>query len=339
MRLKNISNFSSAEIYRQRSKSMINLAIKMDKTNYPLDTKEVIELLPECADNIMDILDAKPNPTKCMGESNDVNFNEELARVPLPSGSQCFPSIGRIPSFDKDLFDSRSRLDDSKGVCPPNDDEVESIRRANAPSLVPRLQRLLRAPQGGISVFNAAAVIKEVSCTPFDGLSSLKGNFNSLYAIILHRGVDVTPLESKAEGLIKQACDFKDLQLSYSDRTSTEEHDSYRMEVQGKLDEASRWLNTKGTHSKAKIAELKQVELRREELLKELQLSEDQKKDLSSQVAASEHKLSGKLLTCSIDILNATKVMDTATKASIEKAEAYIKESLKELKNFNGIYS
>jgi len=59
------------------------------------------------------------------------------------------------------------------------------------------------------------------------------------------------------------------------------------MEVQGKLDEASRRLNTEGNHCEAKATELKQVELRREELLKELQLLEDQKKDLSSQVVAS----------------------------------------------------
>jgi len=86
----------------------------------------------------------------------------------------------------------------------------------------------LRAPQGGISVFNADAIIQEVdknvarvfgkaildkvSRTPFDELPSLKGDFDSLYAIILQRGVNVTPLDSKVEGLIKQACDFKDLQ-------------------------------------------------------------------------------------------------------------------------------
>ncbi|KAJ8452599.1 hypothetical protein Cgig2_004935 [Carnegiea gigantea] len=48
-----------------------------------------------------------------------------------------------------------------------------------------------------------------------------------------------------------------DLQQSYSGRTSAEEHDSCRMEVQGKLDEASRWLNTEGAHYEAKTAELK----------------------------------------------------------------------------------
>ena len=91
-----------------------------------------------------------------------MNFKEELALVSLPSISQCFPSIGRIPSFGKDLFDSISRLDESKGVCCPNDDEVESIRRANAPSSILHPQRPLRALQGGISIFNVDAVIKEV---------------------------------------------------------------------------------------------------------------------------------------------------------------------------------
>ncbi|KAJ8444411.1 hypothetical protein Cgig2_005933 [Carnegiea gigantea] len=77
-------------------------------------TKNIIEFPPEGAENIMDILDAEPNPTECMG------------------------------------------------VCCPDDDVVESIRKVNAPSLVPHPQRPLRAPQGGISVFNADAVIKEV---------------------------------------------------------------------------------------------------------------------------------------------------------------------------------
>jgi len=74
----------------------------------------------------------------------------------------------------------------------------------------------LRAPRGGISVFNTDAIIKEldknatwafskvrlheVSCTPFDGLPSLKGDFDSLYATILQRGVDVTPQRARLKG-------------------------------------------------------------------------------------------------------------------------------------------
>ena len=284
-----------------------------------------------------------------------MNFEEGLAHIPLPSGSQCFPSIGRIPSFSKDLFSSRSRLVNSQGVCSPDDDEVESNRRVNAHSSVPLPQRPLKAPEGEISVFNADAFIKEVDrnaarvlgkavldkvCrTPFDGLPSLRGDFDSLYVTILQRGVDVTPLESKVEGLIRQACDFKDLQQSYSGRLSAKEHDNCRMEVQGKLDEASRRVNTEGTHYEAKTAELKHVESRRQELLKELQLLEDQQKELSSQVTASEHLLQEAErevidLQGQIEVLNATEVMDAATKASLEKAEAYIKESFEDLKNF-----
>jgi len=50
--------------------------------------------------------------------------------------------------------------------------------------------------------------------------------------------------------------------------------------VQGKLDEASCRVNTKGAYYDANEAKLKQVESRHEQLLKEL--LEDQKKDLSS---------------------------------------------------------
>ncbi|KAJ8436963.1 hypothetical protein Cgig2_018910 [Carnegiea gigantea] len=180
-------------------------------------TKKIIKLPLEVAENIMDILDAEPNPTECMRESDDVNFKEGLAHVPLPSRSQCFPSVRQIPSF---------------GLCSSDDNEVKFIRRVNAPSSVPRQQCPLRAPQEGISIFNADAVIKKVDknatrvfgkvildkvChSPFDGLPSLRGDFDSLYATILQRGVDVSPLKSKVEGLIKQACDFKDLQQSYS---------------------------------------------------------------------------------------------------------------------------
>ena len=113
------------------------------------------------------------------------------------------------------------------------------------------------------------ATLNKVSRTPFDGLPSLKGDFDILYATTLQIGVDVTPLESKVEGLIKQACDFKDLQQSYSSRTYVEEHDSYHVEVQGTPSDASHQLNTEGAHYKAHMTKLKQVELRHEELLKE----------------------------------------------------------------------
>ncbi|KAJ8430393.1 hypothetical protein Cgig2_000225 [Carnegiea gigantea] len=221
-------------------------------------------------------------PSIKKGESDDVNFKEGPVHVPLPSRSQCFPSIRLIPSFGKDLFDSRLRLVDSQGVCSPDDDDVESIRKINASSPVPHPQRPWRAPQGAISTFKADAVIKEVDkntarvfgkaildkvCrTPFDGLPSLKSDFDSLYATIIQRGVDVTPLKNKVKGSIKQTY-------------------------------------------------------------------------LSSHVAASEHLLQEAErevidLQGQIDILNATEVMDASTKASLDKAEAYINESFEDLKNF-----
>ncbi|KAJ8424573.1 hypothetical protein Cgig2_023569 [Carnegiea gigantea] len=293
-------------------------------------TRKVIELPPEGVENIMDILDAEPNPVECMGESDDVNFKEGLAHIPLPSGSQCFPSVGHIPSFGKDLFDSRSGLVNSQGVCPPDDDEVESILRVNAHSS--------EVDKNAARVLGKA-IIDKVCRTPFDGLPSLRGDFDSLYATILQRGVDVIPLESKVKGLIRQACDFNDLQQSYSGQISVEVHNNCRMKVQGKFDEASHRLNTEGTHYEAKAAKLKHVESRRQELLKKLQLLEDQQKELSSQVAANEHLLQEAErevidLQCQIEVLNATEVMDAATKASLEKAEAYIKESFEDLKNF-----
>ena len=56
-------------------------------------------------------------------------------------------------------------------------------------------------------------------------------------------------------------------------------------------------------------------------------------------MAASEHLLQEAErefidLQGQIEVLNATEVMDVATKASLEKAEAYIKESFEDLKNF-----
>ncbi|KAJ8441760.1 hypothetical protein Cgig2_009189 [Carnegiea gigantea] len=270
---------------RQKFKSMIKPTMSgQDKLLIRVcepSTEKVIELSPEGTENIMDILDAEHNPTEW--ERGYVNLKEELAHVPLPSGSQCFRSIQQIPSFGKDSFNSELRLDGPKDVCSPNNDKVESIHRVNAPSPVPRPQRPLRAPQWEISILNTDALIKDVD----------KNAVWVFEKAILDKVscVDVTPLESKVEGLTKQACNFKDLQHSYSGRTSAEEYDSCHMELQGKLDEASHRLNTEGAHYKPKAAELKQVESTLEELLKELQLLEDQRKDLNSQEAASEHLL------------------------------------------------
>ncbi|KAJ8427349.1 hypothetical protein Cgig2_016215 [Carnegiea gigantea] len=116
------------------------------------------------------------------------------------------------------------------------------------------------------------AILDKVSRTLFDGLPSLKGDFDSLYATMLQIGVDVTPLENKIEGLIN------------------------------KLDEASHWLNIEGAHYEAKTVELKQLTAT-EHLLQEV---EQKVIDLKGQ----------------IDILNATEVMDAATKVTLDKARS-----------------
>ncbi|KAJ8421520.1 hypothetical protein Cgig2_027782 [Carnegiea gigantea] len=54
------------------------------------------------------------------------------------------------------------RLDESQGICFPNNDTAESTPKAHAPSLVSYLPCPLRASQRGVSIFNANAVIKEV---------------------------------------------------------------------------------------------------------------------------------------------------------------------------------
>ncbi|KAJ8424596.1 hypothetical protein Cgig2_028656 [Carnegiea gigantea] len=263
----------------------------------------------------MDIFDAEPNPTECMGQSDDVDFKEKLKHIPLPSRSQCFPSIEQIALFGKDLFDSGLRLDGSQVVS-------VLTHKAHAPSLV---LHPLRVPKKRfVSIFNAKccykevdnnaawvfgqAILDKVSRTPFNELPSLKG-------------VDATPVQNRIVGLIKQTFHFKDLLESYYSQMTAKEQDSYRIKVQGKLVDASQQLNAEDICYKAPMAELKQVESRREELLKELQLLEDQKIDRMIDLQGQ------------IDIIIAIKVMNAATKTSLEKNEAYIKESFGDVKN------
>ncbi|KAJ8425137.1 hypothetical protein Cgig2_017256 [Carnegiea gigantea] len=183
-------------------------------------------------------------------ESDDVNFKEDLACVLLPSERQCFPLIERIRPFGKDLFDDGLKLDGSKDICSPNNDEVEFAHRGNAPSLVTHPQCPLRAQQERytrmlLGVF-VQAIVNKVSYTSFDGLPSLRGDFNSHYAIILQKGIDV----------------------------AVNEH-------------------------------------------------------LLQEVEREVINLHGQ-----IDIINANEVMDAATKASLKKTNAFIKESFEDLKNF-----
>ncbi|KAJ8435728.1 hypothetical protein Cgig2_017707 [Carnegiea gigantea] len=198
-----------------------------------LTTKMVIELPPKGVENIMDILGVDPNLTKCIRESGNVNFNEGLFL--------CHWEVS---------------------ICFPKNDEAKSTPKAHALLLVPYPLHSLRARQEDVSIFNVDVVIEDVnknvsqafgpailnkvSGTPFDGLPSFKGDIQQSFTLIVQREIDITPLESKVERLVKQACDLKDLQQNYSGQTTTEEQDSCHIEVQGKLDEASRQLDAKG---------------------------------------------------------------------------------------------
>ena len=98
-------------------------------------------------------------------------------------------------------------------------------------------------------------------------------------------------------------------------------------------------MNTEGTRYNAIKAKLEQVESPRKELLKELESLDDQKKDLSFQMMTSEDLLQGAKwevfdLQGQIDTINDAEVIDPATKASLEKTEAYVKESFEDLKAF-----
>ncbi|KAJ8431932.1 hypothetical protein Cgig2_023741 [Carnegiea gigantea] len=106
-----------------------------------------------------------------------------------------------------------------------------------------------------------------------------------------------------------------------------------------KLNETSHQLDIESTRFNALKARLGQVDSRCEELLKELQSLDNQKKDLSCQVASSEDLLQEAErvvidLKGQIHTLNAIEVIDPTTKASLQKIEAYVKESFEDLKTF-----
>ncbi|KAJ8436100.1 hypothetical protein Cgig2_011922 [Carnegiea gigantea] len=305
-----------------------------------LDYEKTVFPPPDGAENIMDILDCDLSPTAYMVESGDMNFKEKLAYVPLPLGSHCFPSIEHLSFLGQDFLG--------------DDDEAESTPKVDAPQVLPP-SRLSRATPD-VLVFNVDVVIREVNKsgarmmgqvildkvlrTPFERLYCLKGEFDSLYDLIHERGGDATPLKNKVERLVHQACDLKDLQESYSGRMTIEVRESRRVEVGSKLDAASHQLDTEIARYNVLKAKLGEVDSRREELLKELQSLDDQKKDLCCQVTASEDSLQEAEqavidLKGQIDTLNAIEVIDPATKASLEKTEAYVKESFEDLKTFH----
>ena len=121
---------------------------------------------------------------------------------------------------------------------------------------------------------------------------------------------------------------------------TVEVRESRRVEVGSKLNTASHQLDTEVARHNVLKAKLGEVDSRREELLKELQSLDDQKKDLCCQVTASEDSLQKAEqavidLKGQIDTLNAIEVIDPSTKASLEKTEAYVKESFEDLKTFH----
>ena len=70
MRLKNFANTSPAETCRHKSNLPINLVVNA-QDDPPVricepNIKKAVELPPEGAENIMDILNAEPNPAECM---------------------------------------------------------------------------------------------------------------------------------------------------------------------------------------------------------------------------------------------------------------------------------
>lgn len=103
------------------------------------------------------------------------------------------------------------------------------------------------------------------------------------------------------------------------------------------LNEASHRLDVESTRYNALKTKLGQVESRREELLKELQSLDDKKKGLNCQVVANEdllQEVEREVIDLQGHIINAIEVIDPATKASLEKTEAHVKESFEDLKTF-----
>ncbi|KAJ8427656.1 hypothetical protein Cgig2_002943 [Carnegiea gigantea] len=136
---------------------------------------------------------------------------------PPPEGTENIIDI-----LDADHNITESRLDCLKSFFSLNNDEVESTPKSHAPSLVPYLQCLLRALQGGSYIFNAYAVIKEAikklhRClvkpylTKCPTLILIDFLLLKPLCIILQRDIGITPLKSKVEWLIKQAYDLRDL--------------------------------------------------------------------------------------------------------------------------------
>ncbi|KAJ8422952.1 LOW QUALITY PROTEIN: hypothetical protein Cgig2_023746 [Carnegiea gigantea] len=93
-----------------------------------------------------------------------------------------------------DFFDSGAIIDGSKGVCHLNNDKAESTLRANCSANAPSTV-FFESFARSCFLFNVDTAIKVVSHISFEGLPSVKCDFDILYAIILERGIEVTPSE------------------------------------------------------------------------------------------------------------------------------------------------
>ncbi|KAJ8436286.1 hypothetical protein Cgig2_023337 [Carnegiea gigantea] len=208
-----------------------------------------------------------------------MNYKEKLAHVPLPSGNHCFSST-------------------TPRVFVPQ----AMILKLSPP---PR-QILHECP-----LYYALQELRKIEANKSGAWTTDHVILNK--DLINERGGDATPLMSKVERLIHQACDLKDWQESYSDRMTTE-------------------LDTGSTHCNVLKAKLGQVESRREKLLKELQSLDVKRRTSVVKWWLAERAVIG--LEGQINTLNTIVVTDPTTNAYMEKTEAYVKESFEDLKTF-----
>ena len=68
------------------------------------------------------------------------------------------------------------------------------LRAPQVHALFVNVDRAIKEVHKNVAHAFDQAILNKVSRTPFDGLHSVKGDFDSFYATILQRGIDVTPL-------------------------------------------------------------------------------------------------------------------------------------------------
>ncbi|KAJ8420965.1 hypothetical protein Cgig2_019214 [Carnegiea gigantea] len=85
-------------------------------------------------ENIMDILDCNPSPTKCMGDNSYINFKEKLAFVPLPSEVTISPQLSIYHPLCRISLAMIYVPMIRRVFVPPNDDDkAKSTPKADAP--------------------------------------------------------------------------------------------------------------------------------------------------------------------------------------------------------------